>query len=199
MDTWKENSWKSIMETQIVQTITKDMTIGDIVTKHPECIETLLSYGVHCIGCHVSYVETLEQGFRGHGISDETIAEAIQKINAVIGEHSATPETGITISEKAASKLKEILKEQNKEGYGLRVQVVAGGCSGNSYGLDIEEKPTGEDIIFEKEGVKVFIDPASLKIIGGSRIDYVDALQGAGFRISNPHAKNSCGCGNSFS
>ena len=71
---------------EVIQLITKDMTIGDVVAKYPSCIEALQASGVHCVGCHVSYYETLEQGFRGHGMGEEEIEEVIAKLNLAVEE-----------------------------------------------------------------------------------------------------------------
>ena len=73
-----------------------------------------------------------------------------------------------------------------------------GGCSGMSYGLDFEKEPESDDIVVETHGVKLFVDAESDSMLRGAVIDYVDALQGAGFKISNPNAKKTCGCGQSF-
>ena len=76
--------------------------------------------------------------------------------------------------------------------------VVAGGCSGYQYLLDFESAPTENDAVVEQHGLKLFIDSASHSMLKGVRIDYVDGLQGAGFKIENPNAKHECGCGKSF-
>ncbi|OGL62432.1 MAG: hypothetical protein A3J27_10845 [Candidatus Tectomicrobia bacterium RIFCSPLOWO2_12_FULL_69_37] len=105
---------------------------------------------------------------------------------------------GITITPAAQEKVIEILKAEGKAGYGLRVAVTAGGCSGHSYGLYFDEKPEAEDIVIKAEGFDVFVDPQSLQLLGGARVDYVDTIEGAGFKIENPNATSSCGCGKSF-
>src|SRR3989338_11329921 len=97
------------------QLISKEMTIGDVVAKYPACIEVLQSAGVHCVGCHVSYHETLEQGFKGHGMSDEEIDMVISKLNLAVEESKLDEGKDFVITNKAAQKLKEILKENNKE------------------------------------------------------------------------------------
>lgn len=82
---------------------------------------------------------------------------------------------------------------------GLRIQVSGGGCSGLQYGLKLETASAGDDTIIENEGVKIFIDPESLPKIQGMTVDFVDSLEGSGFKFTNPNAKASCSCGNSFS
>ncbi|MEK6711983.1 MAG: iron-sulfur cluster assembly accessory protein [Nitrospinota bacterium] len=105
---------------------------------------------------------------------------------------------GITITPAAQEKVNEILKAEGKAGHGLRVAVTAGGCSGHSYGLYFDEKPEADDIVIPAEGFSLFVDRNSMNMLGGVRIDYVDSIQGAGFKIENPNATSSCGCGKSF-
>lgn len=104
----------------------------------------------------------------------------------------------ITLTDKASEKVKTLQQQQGKTGFSLRVKVVGGGCSGYSYNLDFEEKPSEADIVFENKGVKLVIDPKSLPMIDNSEVDWIDAMTGAGFTLKNPNAKGSCGCGSSF-
>jgi iron-sulfur cluster assembly accessory protein len=105
----------------------------------------------------------------------------------------------IVVSETAAAKIGELLAEENKVGSGLRVFVQGGGCSGFQYGLMIEENGQGEtDQVFESHGVKLFVDPISVRYLKGAEVDYVDSVAGGGFTIKNPNAKSTCGCGQSF-
>ena len=183
---------------EIKQLITKDMTIGDVVAKYPSVIEPLQSAGVHCVGCHVSYHETLEQGFKGHGMSDEEVDMVIAKLNAAVEDSKHDEGKDFIITSKASEKLKEVLKENNKEDSGLRVELVPGGCSGFQYGLELDDKTTDMDLIFEDKGVKIIISKENIQFLKGAKLDYVDSLQGGGFKISNSNAHNSCGCGQSF-
>jgi iron-sulfur cluster assembly accessory protein len=105
----------------------------------------------------------------------------------------------IDISPVAASKITELLAEENKEGSGLRVFVQGGGCSGFQYGLMIEETGTDADQVFESNGVKLYIDPISVRYLGGAHVDFLDTVTGGGFTIKNPNAVSTCGCGQSFS
>lgn len=182
------------------QLIAKEMTIGDVVAKYPSCIEVLQSAGVHCVGCHVSYHETLEQGFKGHGMSDEEVDVVIAKLNSAVEESKAEEGKEIIITNKAAEKLIEVLKENNKIGSGLRVEIVVGGCSGFQYGLELDDNTTDLDLIFEDKGVKIIVSKENMQFLKGAKLDYVDSLQGGGFKISNPNVKSgsSCGCGQSF-
>ena len=105
----------------------------------------------------------------------------------------------IEISPTAASKITELLAEENKEGSGLRVFVQGGGCSGFQYGLMIEEAGTDADQVFESHGVKLYVDPISVRYLGGAQVDFLDTVTGGGFTIKNPQATSTCGCGQSFS
>ena len=102
----------------------------------------------------------------------------------------------INVSETAASKINELLAEENKAGSGLRVFVQGGGCSGFQYGLMIEENGQGAgDQVFESHGVKLFVDPISIRYLNGAEVDFVDTITGGGFTIKNPNATSTCGCG----
>src|SRR3977135_3510104 len=106
----------------------------------------------------------------------------------------------IHVSETAASKISELLTEEKKDGSGLRVFVQGGGCSGFQYGLMIEENGQGAgDQVFESHGVKLFVDPISVRYLNGAEVDFVDTITGGGFTIKNPNATSTCGCGSSFS
>jgi len=182
------------METKI----TKDFTVGDVVQKYPSATEILARYGVHCVGCSASPWETIEQGFKGHGMTDEEINNAVKELNDHIKSIPKTKIETIEITEKAATKVREILKEEGKEDFGLRIEVIPGGCSGFKYNFDFDKTSTKDDTIVERNSVRVFIDNASMRVLKGSRIDYINTLQESGFKISNPNATNSCGCGKSF-
>lgn len=107
----------------------------------------------------------------------------------------------ISVTETAAEKINELLVEEGKPGSGLRMYVQGGGCSGFQYGLMIDEG-TGDadsDKIFEVNGVRLFVDPISLRYLQNAEVDFVDNHQGGGFTIKNPNAKSTCGCGSSFS
>lgn len=108
-----------------------------------------------------------------------------------------TKEIIVTLTEKAAEKVKKLLEKENKLDYGLRVGVVPGGCSSYMYDIGLEKAPKENDIVIEEKGVKIFINPESIAFMKGSTVDYIDSLTNAGFKISNPNVKTSCGCGHS--
>jgi iron-sulfur cluster assembly accessory protein len=105
----------------------------------------------------------------------------------------------VTLTSKAAQKVKEFLAEQQKPEYGLRMAVIGGGCSGFQYDVGIEAEPAADDTVLESEGIRIFVDPASAPYLTDTELDYVETLTGSGFKFNNPTAKKSCGCGSSFS
>ena len=106
--------------------------------------------------------------------------------------------TNVTMTERAARRIGEILKAE-PTGSALRVSVEGGGCSGFQYKFDVDRSKAADDLAIERAGAIVLIDSMSLPYMAGSEIDYVDDLIGAAFRVNNPKAKASCGCGTSFS
>lgn len=106
----------------------------------------------------------------------------------------------IEISEAAVSQVKKLQKEENKQGCALRIQVIAGGCSGMSYKLDFDDTIGENDKVFEPDSdVKVVIDPKSYLFVKGMHLNFSAGLSGKGFEFHNPNASKSCGCGSSFS
>lgn len=107
----------------------------------------------------------------------------------------------IHVTPSAASKISELLTEENKVEAGLRVFVQGGGCSGFQYGLMIDEGEgdASTDTVIESNGVKLLVDPISARYLTGAEVDFVDNITGGGFTIKNPNAKSTCGCGSSFS
>ena len=105
----------------------------------------------------------------------------------------------IQLSENAVSKVKEILDSQEPKPAGLRISVVGGGCSGFSYSMAFENSPGMLDKTYNYGELKVFVDQASLLYLDGAEVDYVESLEGSGFKFNNPNTKSTCGCGSSFS
>lgn len=105
----------------------------------------------------------------------------------------------ITLTERAAVELKDLIKGQEKANIALRVWVQGGGCSGLSYGMALDDaEPENGDQVFVHDDIKIYVDPLSLNYMEGSSVDYVDDVLGGGFKIENPNATSSCGCGSSF-
>ncbi len=105
----------------------------------------------------------------------------------------------VQLTETAVSKVREILGAQEPKPAGLRIAVVGGGCSGFSYSMAFENAPGMLDKTYDFGGLNVFIDQASLLYLDGVQVDYVEPLEGSGFKFDNPNVKSTCGCGSSFS
>ena len=104
----------------------------------------------------------------------------------------------LTITEKAKQKVAEILSAEGKADHGLRVAVHGGGCSGFQYALNFANDAGPADQTVDAGAFKIFVDPISAQYLDGAQIDYLDGLNGTGFKITNPTAKSTCGCGQSF-
>jgi iron-sulfur cluster insertion protein len=105
----------------------------------------------------------------------------------------------VTVSDSAAARLAWLIEQEKQDGLMLRVYVSGGGCSGFQYGFTFDDAVNPDDHRFEKGGVTVLIDDASLDLLAGSEIDWVEDLGSAAFKVHNPNAASSCGCGSSFS
>jgi iron-sulfur cluster assembly accessory protein len=105
----------------------------------------------------------------------------------------------VNLTETAVSKVREILDTQEPKPAGLRISVVGGGCSGFSYSMAFENAPGMLDKTYTYDGLKVFVDQASMLYLDGAEVDYVESLEGSGFKFNNPQVKSTCGCGSSFS
>ena len=105
----------------------------------------------------------------------------------------------IVLTPVAAQKVKELLEKRGTPAGGLRLGVRGGGCSGNSYFMEFCEGESPGDEVLESNGVRLIVDLKSAVLLGGTEVDYVEGLMGAGFRFSNPNVRHSCACGESFS
>lgn len=104
---------------------------------------------------------------------------------------------GLLVTERAAARINQLVTAESRDGQGLRIKVVGGGCSGLQYKVDFDV-PKGTDKIFEKDGAKVIVDMKSLLYLTGTELDYKEELMQSGFTFQNPNVKSSCGCGASF-
>ena len=104
----------------------------------------------------------------------------------------------VQLTKSAAETVRNLLIQKEVPDYGLRIFVSGGGCSGLQYGMALDAAAGENDMVFEDEGVKIFVDSISMMYLSGSIVDYEDSLMGGGFRIDNPNAVSSCGCGHSF-
>lgn len=188
--------------------VTKDMTIGEIVSKYPQTAGVMQGFGLHCIGCHVNPFETLEQGALGHEMPKEVFEEMLKEVNKVVSENpGAGPAKKqqeskeiqpLTLTKNAIEKLAGFRdKEGKNHEWGLRVAAMPGGCAGFQYHLEFD-RSTKYDVVTEQDGMKVIVASEQVEMLSGVRIDYVDSLEGSGFKIENPNSTASCGCGKSF-
>jgi iron-sulfur cluster assembly accessory protein len=180
------------------------MTIGDIFTSFPQksqlLAQAMTQAGLHCTSCSAATWETLEAGMFGHGMAQAAIDQLVQKLNKIVEEElppSSEQAYSIVLTPKAAHKFREFAREEGVENPSLRFGDTAGGCSGFQYVLDFSEGAEEKDAIFHSEGIEIHIKKGMLPRLTGCVIDYVDALQGAGFKISNPNVKSACACGTS--
>jgi iron-sulfur cluster assembly accessory protein len=104
----------------------------------------------------------------------------------------------VQMTDMAVNKVKEVLDSQEPKPAGLRISVVGGGCSGFNYSMAFESTPGLLDKIYDFSGLKVYVDQASMLYLEGASVDYVETLEGSGFKFNNPNVKNTCGCGSSF-
>jgi len=182
-----------------MEQITRDMTIEEIFKRFPsksqKLAQEITNSGLHCVGCSAATWETVEAGMYGHGMSDAQIDGLLSRLNQILAEKEDL--TTITITERAAKKYLEILAEEGKTGWGIRFGERAAGCSGFEYFLDYSEKAKPGDLLLESQGIQIHLHHKSADRLMGSVIDYIDGLNGAGFKITNPNVKASCGCGNS--
>jgi iron-sulfur cluster assembly protein len=178
----------------------RQMTIDQILALFPykaqRLSQEISNAGLHCVGCHAATWETLEAGMMGHGMGEEAIEKLVQRLNALLEEKDADPQT-ISLTPRAAAKYLQILEEEGKQGWGLRFGDRMAGCNGFEYVLDYSEKASDEDEIFESHGVHIHVNKQVVKRLIGSELDYEEGLHGSGFKVSNRHARSSCGCGSS--
>ncbi len=191
-------------ETKTVpQFVNADMNIGEVVMRYPVTADIMLSYGLHCVGCHVNAFESIRQGAVGHGgMDDEEIVELVEEMNEAIAEREQLfdSDSPLVVTRRAMEKIADFANdEKDKDGMFLRVKVIAGGCSGLTYDLDWDRSANDDDTIVKTDNYDLRVDPQSLELIHGSVLDYVDGLRGSGFKIDNPNATQQCGCGHSFS
>jgi iron-sulfur cluster assembly protein len=181
--------------------ITKEMTIDEIFTSFPargqRLAQEMMNAGLNCVGCGASVWETLEAGMLGHGFSEADLEKLLKRLNAILAEEIDT--STIAMTKKAVEKYREILADEGKEGWALRFGDRAGGCSGFEYVLDYSEKAEADDQVFHSEGMEIHVNQTAVPRLLGCMIDFVDGLNGSGFKITNPNAKGSCGCGKSQS
>ncbi len=183
------------------QLIKEETTIGEIMLKYPQLADAMASYGIAMSGCGTPYQEQLK-----------TVATAVmhssefEKMLAELNEKAAKIESikpkdrpaTIEVTTAAVEKVKEMMKKQGVTGFSLRVEVKPGGCAGYSYEFALDDEKKNDDIVIEKDGLKVVVNAASAEALKGAVIDYVETLNRSGFKVDNPNAHAVCSCGSSF-
>lgn len=177
------------------------MTIEEIFSKFPhksqKLAQEITNAGLSCVGCGAATWETLEAGMLGHGFKDEEIHRLVEKLNKLLSEEADL--STIAMTKRAADKFREILEGEEKIGWGLRFGDRAAGCSGFEYVLDYSQKAKPDDKTFLSEGIEIHVNMNMVERLMGSVVDFVEGLNGSGFKVTNPNVKGSCGCGNSQS
>lgn len=175
------------------------MTIEEILSNYPhkaqKLAQELTNAGLHCVGCQAATWETLEVGMLSHGLSQEDVKKLTEKLNRVLKEE--TDSSTITLTPRAAQKYLQILDEENKHGWGVRFTEKMAGCNGFEYVLDYSEKAKDDDTVFVSQEIEIHINNGLVDRLLGSEIDYIDGLQNAGFKVTNPNVRSACGCGTS--
>jgi iron-sulfur cluster assembly accessory protein len=189
------------MTQDTAEKVSKEMTIEGIFSRFPhksqKLAQEMTNSGLHCVGCGAAVWETLEAGMLSHGFSPEDVDDMVERLNGILSQK--TDLSSVTLTKRAADKYRRILEEEGKSGWGLHLGIKAAGCSGFEYVLDYAEKAGSDDTVFHSEGVDIYVNTADVPTLLGVEIDFVDGLNGSGFKISNPQAKGSCGCGKSQS
>lgn len=175
------------------------MTIEEILSSYPhkaqKLAQELTNAGLHCVGCQAATWETLEVGMLGHGMSQDQIKRLTEKLNKVLLEESDS--NSITLTPRAAKKYLQILQEEEKTGWGIRFTEKMAGCNGFEYVLDYSESAQPDDEVFVSQEIEIHVKKTLVERLLGSEIDYIDALQNSGFKVTNPNVRSACGCGTS--
>ena len=179
--------------------IHRKMKIEEILNGFPHraqlLAQAMLNAGLQCVGCGAAVWETLEDGMLSHGKSEEEVDQMVDLLNEILEEEIVAD--SITLTPRAAKKYLIILEEEDKNGWGLRIGERRAGCSGFEYTLDYSETPLPTDAVFVSQGIEIHVDKGSLNSLLGVEVDYIDGLNGSGFKISNPNVRKACHCGNS--
>jgi iron-sulfur cluster assembly accessory protein len=167
------------------------MTMGEIVERFPQAIPVIQSAGLHCVGCGISFVETLEQGCLAHGMSEGEMTKLLTDANEAVAKNPSATPNPVKVSPTAAKKLKDLLLADGKASWGYRILVNKPEGEGKlpSYEMDFEENGNGEkDSSFTESGIKLFVANESMDLVQGASIDYLESGPTPGFSIKNPGA-----------
>lgn len=181
-------------------TIDRQMTISDIISKFPaksqKLAQAMTNAGLHCTSCSAATWETLEAGMLGHGMAESEIERLVAELNQILAEEINLE--NISMTKLAAEKFRLFAQQEGfAQSACLRFGDMAGGCGGFQYLLDFCEKPEKDDQTFLSHDVTICVKKNLVGRLMGCEIDYVDGLNGSGFKVSNPNVKSSCGCGHS--
>ena len=178
------------------------MIIGDVVSMFPEATDIMLSYGLHCVGCHVNMYETMEQGMLGHGFTEEQLNDCLEELNdcwdEVYGEGNkkeapkGAEKMKAKVTTKALKKIFEVGAAEKKEGWPLRIKAKKVGEK-TRFAMDFEEqvKENDKEInhFIEDKKVTILLDKRDFDLLNGITIDYVKTETGEGFKIDSPEKK----------
>jgi len=173
--------------------VTGDEIVQELVSIFPKAAGVMMSYGLHCVGCAASGMDTIVEGAKIHGMHEKDIEQMLKDINVAINKKIEL----IEVTDRAVEKAKELREKDGKKELPLRISVIPGGCAGFSYDMDFDKKKSNDTVV-KFHDLEIVIDPESLPLLKGSSVDYIDSLMGAGFKIDNPNAQKGCGCGKSF-
>ena len=190
------------METEMKNMLIKnETTIGELMLKYPQLADLMAKHGLKMTGCGTPYQEELKMAAMS-AMNEEDFNSMLSELNVaaakIDAERPKERPASVEITEAAVAKVKELMKKQGIDGFNLRIEVKPGGCAGYSYDFSLDDEVKGNDIIIQKNEMKVTIDPASAEALKGAVIDYVETLNRSGFKVDNPNAHAVCSCGSSF-
>lgn len=174
----------SKQESKIQLPITADMNIQRVIEQYPAVSDVLIDYGLHCVGCAISQYESIERGARAHGMDDQTFESMMKEINLVVSGHPDyfLNEQGITLSPRAVEMVKVLMKQEQGRVKGLQVKAQPAE-QGLKYFLDLASGPQQEEQIIEQDGVMIFVDEYSLRLMKPSIVDFLKTPAMEGFKI----------------
>ena len=186
------------MENQLIK---NETTIGEIMLKYPQLADLMAQHGMRMTGCGTPYQEKLKTAAEAV-MNDEDFGKMMEEINIAAArietEKPKERPAKFEVTEAAVEKVKEMMKKQGVSGFNLRIEVKPGGCAGYSYEFALDDEQKSDDIVVEKNSLKVTVDATSAQALKGAVIDYVETLNRSGFKVDNPNAHAVCSCGSSF-
>ncbi|MBI4018702.1 MAG: iron-sulfur cluster assembly accessory protein [Candidatus Aenigmarchaeota archaeon] len=173
--------------------ITAQMPLGEVLENYPGAVEVLRSFDMK-LGCGADMSDTIETAAKMQGVETNLL---LKKLNDLKQDGNGSDRASVSLTDVAAKKMKE-LGIESKPGQGLRFGVRPGGCAGYSYTMEFD-MPKNDDVIAQDRGIKIYMNKKEAGKVDGSTIDYIESLQASGFKVNNPNAKATCGCGKSAS